>query len=218
MKRNITDYNTFVFDCDGVLLNSNMVKTNAFYQAVLPYGEAAAKQLVEYHVQNGGISRYKKFAYFLENIVNKNQEGPDLDLLLSRYATEVLDGLMSCDIADGLAELREKTGHARWLIASGGDQEELREVFRARNIAFFFDGGIFGSPDTKEDILSRELKLNGRYQPALFIGDSKYDFLVAKKFNMDFAYVSCWSEWEPANQHSSKFNINLLNLSELISV
>ena len=39
----ITDYASLVFDCDGVVLNSNKVKTEAFYQAVLPYGEAAAR-------------------------------------------------------------------------------------------------------------------------------------------------------------------------------
>jgi beta-phosphoglucomutase-like phosphatase (HAD superfamily) len=62
-------YNTLIFDCDGVVLNSNAVKTNAFYQTTLPYGQAAADAMVEYHVANGGVSRYKKFAYFLESIV-----------------------------------------------------------------------------------------------------------------------------------------------------
>lgn len=41
-------YRTLVFDCDGVLLNSNMVKTQAFYSTALPYGEKAAKELVDW--------------------------------------------------------------------------------------------------------------------------------------------------------------------------
>ncbi|MFH7588150.1 HAD family hydrolase, partial [Oceanimonas smirnovii] len=65
MKHPVTDYVTLVFDCDGVVLNSNKVKTEAFYKAALPYGEAAAQAMVDYHVAHGGVSRYKKFAYFL---------------------------------------------------------------------------------------------------------------------------------------------------------
>ena len=54
-----------MFDCDGVLLNSNSLKTDAFYKSALDWGASPAKDLVNYHVQNGGISRYQKFDYFL---------------------------------------------------------------------------------------------------------------------------------------------------------
>ncbi|UQB43268.1 hypothetical protein JX580_05170 [Thiomicrospira microaerophila] len=41
------------------------------------------------------------------------------------------------------------TPRANWLIVSGGDQQELRGVFAARDLAKYFEGGIFGSPETK---------------------------------------------------------------------
>ncbi len=41
-------YKSLIFDCDGVVLNSNKAKTEAFYKAALPYGEQAASALVEY--------------------------------------------------------------------------------------------------------------------------------------------------------------------------
>lgn len=199
MNSDVFTYKTFVFDCDGVVLNSNRVKTDAFYQAALPYGESAAQALVNYHVQHGGVSRYKKFAYFLENLVTPDKVGPDLDALLNRYASEVREGLISCDIAPGLETLRKKTPEARWLIVSGGDQAELREIFSVRGIAELFDGGIFGSPDTKDEILSRELESRNITQPALFLGDSKYDYLAARDASIDFVFLSDWSEvcdWE----------------------
>ncbi|MDX1757946.1 MAG: HAD family hydrolase, partial [Marinobacter sp.] len=67
----LSRYASWVFDCDGVILNSNRVKTEAFYQAALPYGESAARALVEYHVNNGGISRYAKFERFLTTILGQ---------------------------------------------------------------------------------------------------------------------------------------------------
>jgi len=198
MRLPITDYITLVFDCDGVVLNSNQVKTDAFYQTSLLYGKQAAQAMVDYHVANGGVSRYEKFAHFLENIVPR-QEGPDLDSLLASYASYVKDGLLSCEVAPGLQALRESTPEARWLIVSGGDQAELRDVFAHRGLTQLFDGGIFGSPDTKDEILQRELASSNVQHPALFLGDSKYDYQAATLVNIDFLFVSGWSEvddWE----------------------
>lgn len=195
MNSPLSSYKTLIFDCDGVVLNSNRVKTDAFYAAALPYGEAAAKALVDYHVSNGGISRYKKFAYFVECIV-PGKPGPNIDELLNRYATQVRDGLISCDVSAGLQKLRKATPHARWMIVSGGDQAELRDVFGARELDQLFDGGIFGSPDTKDEILSSELACENIVAPALFLGDSKYDYQAANAAGLDFIFLSKWSEVE----------------------
>ncbi len=190
---NVTDYQTLVFDCDGVVLNSNKVKTDAFYQAALPYGETAAQALVDYHVARGGISRYKKFEWFVQNIVT-DISGPDLDQLLAAYAAKVRRGLLNCSVAEGLVELREKTNDANWLIVSGGDQHELREVFAERDLAHLFDGGIFGSPDSKDVILERELLNSNISKPALFLGDSKYDYQASTVAGLDCIFLTDWTE------------------------
>jgi len=218
MKHPVTDYITLVFDCDGVVLDSNKVKTEAFYQATLPYGEAAAQAMVDYHVANGGVSRYKKFAHFLDQIAPNytEQHGPNLEALLQAYAGYVREGLLSCEVAPGLEALRNQTPNARWLIVSGGDQAELRDVFAQRGIAEWFDGGIFGSPDNKDEILARELASGKIQQPALFLGDSKYDYQAASAAGLDFVFLSGWSEverWEEwVNQQKIK---SVASLSEL---
>lgn len=190
-------YSTLIFDCDGVILDSNAVKTRAFHDAARPYGEAAADALVAHHVANGGISRYRKFAHFLDVIVPALAGavvGPSLEQLLARYAALVRQGLLECAVAPGLHALRAATPAARWLIVSGGDQAELREVFAERDLAALFDGGIFGSPDTKDDILHREVQTGGLVFPALFFGDSKYDYQAARAAQLDFVFMSGWSE------------------------
>lgn len=186
-------YKTLVFDCDGVILNSNKVKSEAFYQAALPFGEDAAKQLVTHHVSNGGISRYKKFEWFIREVVPAAEA--DIDALLNSYATFVRDGLLTCEIAEGLEELREKTAHANWLIVSGGDQDELREIFALRGLTKLFDGGIFGSPDSKDIILERELINNNIRKPAVFIGDSRYDYIASDNAKLNFIFLSGWTEF-----------------------
>jgi phosphoglycolate phosphatase-like HAD superfamily hydrolase len=162
--------------------------------------------LVEYHVTNGGISRYKKFEWFLDNIVS-SEYGPGLATLLDSYANGVRQGLYNCKIVEGLFELRQKTLDANWLIVSGGDQEELREVFAARGLAELFDGGIFGSPDTKDEILARELDSDNIRKEALFLGDSRYDHLASTAANLDFIFLSYWTEFEGWHEYTVMNNI-----------
>jgi len=190
-----TGYKTLVFDCDGVILDSNKVKTEAFYRATQAYGEAAARAMVAHHISHGGVSRYKKFAYFLNNIAPPGVSGPDLQALLAVYAAEAKKGLLSCSVAEGLPMLREMTPHARWLVASGGDQNELRELFGLRGLLDLFDGGVYGSPDTKEEIIQREQAARNILEPALFLGDSRYDHQVATAYGLDFVFLTNWTEF-----------------------
>ena len=212
---NITNFRTLLFDCDGVVLNSNSIKTKAFRAVTLPFGKKASDTLVSYHVANGGISRYKKFDYFVDEILpatQPNNLATDRPLLkkklLCEFAAYVTKELVKCDIAEKIIELRHKTASASWFIVSGGDQNELREVFKHRGLDKYFDGGIYGSPFTKTDIvqqLSNERKL---HHPALFIGDSRLDHQVAEAFKIDFLFVSQWTEfdsWRPyCNEHHVK--------------
>lgn len=192
--KSLNTYKTIVFDCDGVVLNSNKIKTQAFYEATKHYGEKPAQALVDYHVKNGGISRYLKMEYFLKEIIGRDIIQVELDDLLQRFANAVKQGLLSCEVAEGLNLLREKTKNAKWLIVSGGDQSELREIFDKRGLDALFDGGIFGSPDNKDVILSRELSNQTILSPALFIGDSKYDYEAANRASLDFIFLSNWTE------------------------
>ncbi|TVR12240.1 MAG: HAD family hydrolase [Phormidium sp. GEM2.Bin31] len=204
---NLNHYQTLIFDCDGVILNSNQVKTQAFYKATLSYGEAAAESLVNYHIQHGGISRYHKFEVFLNELIPPGITGANLDELLALYAQEVRRGLLTCEVADGLTELRQHTASSRWLIVSGGDQNELRDIFRQRGLDALFDGGIFGSPDRKEQILHRELYHGNIKQPALFLGDSQYDSQAARATGLDFMFISGWTEFKGWQKYCSEHNL-----------
>jgi phosphoglycolate phosphatase-like HAD superfamily hydrolase len=200
-------YRTLVFDCDGVVLNSNKVKTKAFYEAALPYGEGPAQALVEHHVANGGVSRYSKFEHFLNQLVPSDTVGPGLDQLLDVYARKVREGLIECEADSGLLELREQTTSTSWLIVSGGDQAELREVFSEKGLAQLFDGGIYGSPDTKVEILARELREGRILGPALFIGDSRYDHETSVNAGLDFVFVNQWTEFAEWKSYCDKHNV-----------
>lgn len=218
MQIELKKYKSIVFDCDGVVLDSNIVKTEAYFRTAKSLGanNEQAQALVDYHVRLGGISRYHKFDYYLREIVHQPVTEQRIQALLDTFARELEVVLMECRIADGLAALRAATPGANWMILSGGDQQEIRTLFAKRNLSHYFDGGLFGSPDNKDVVLARE-KANGNLQsPALFIGDSKYDFEAATRAGLDFVFLSDWTEvadWQSFCQ-ANKITVagNLLEL------
>lgn len=208
-----------MFDCDGVVLDSNVVKTEAYFRTAKSLGatDAQAQALVDYHVRLGGISRYHKFDYYLREIMHQPITKEAIQILLDEFARELEVVLMECEIADGLDALRQATSQANWMILSGGDQQEIRTLFAKRDLAKYFDGGLFGSPDNKDTVLARE-KENGHLQfPALFIGDSKYDFEAATRAGLDFVFLSDWTEVADWQDFCKNNQINVAkNLMELL--
>jgi len=206
-KLDVSQYKTLVFDCDGVVLNSNKIKTQAFYDVAKTYGHEPAQILKDYHVQNGGISRYAKFEYFLTEILGKRIDQAELKQLLENFAHEVKKALLICEVAEGMDKLKAKTKHANWIIVSGGDQVELREVFAEKRLDKYFDAGIFGSPDTKDIILAREIENGNITMPALFIGDSKYDYQASQNAGLDFVLLSNWTDLNSWDDFCKRYSI-----------
>lgn len=201
MNIEIEKYKTIVFDCDGVVLDSNITKIDSYFRTAKKLGgtNTQAQALVDHHVKLGGISRYSKFVWYLEEILEQPATKETIQEYLDAFSLAVQKGLTGCKVADGLQALREATSNANWLIVSGGDQQEIRALFDKRDLAALFDGGIFGSPDDKDEILTRE-KENGNIQmPALFIGDSKYDYECSTRAGLDFVFLIDWTDvpdWE----------------------
>lgn len=194
----MAEYQTYVFDCDGVVLDSNHLKTASFREVALSYGEEVADALEAYHIQNRSVTRFAKFRYLLDELVPQGAAGPDYDQLLELYADAVWRQLLACGVEPGLADLRRRTKGSRWLIVSGGAEEELRALFPLRGIDHYFDSGIFGSPQDKEEILAREMASGNIAGRTLFIGDSPQDYRAATGAGLDFAFATWWtgeSDW-----------------------
>ena len=212
-------YNSIIFDCDGVILNSNAIKTEAFRNILNNYDLNAVDEFIDYHRKNGGISRYAKLEHFLKNILPKYSKGLNLNkdhlkILLKNYSKACRLSLCSAQITEGLFNLREISRDINWLIISGGDQKELRYVFNKLNIDKYFNGGIYGSPDKKMDIVKKEIS-NGLIKfPALMLGDSKLDHLVAKENNIDFLFVYQWTDFEEYEAYCKNNSIRAIKSVE----
>ena len=188
-------YRCWVFDCDGVLLNSNAIKTQAFHDVGMHYGQAVADKLAAYHVTHGGISRFIKFQYLFSDILGREPIAGEMDHVLKQFSTAAKSHLLQCPLAPRIHEVLETVAATGPVyVVSGGMQDELRDIFTQRGLDQYFTA-IYGSPDTKDTILKRERENGTMPDPALFIGDARYDFEVAYRFGIDFVFASEWSEF-----------------------
>ena len=48
MNLRLQEFSTYIFDCDGVIFNSNRIKTEGFYETTKKYGEENSKKLVKF--------------------------------------------------------------------------------------------------------------------------------------------------------------------------
>ena len=217
--RSLAEYKTLVFDCDGVVLNSNQLKIQAYFDVAIKFGasETQAQALVDHHVKLGGISRYPKFEYFLREIMQQPVTEQAMQALLTSFTAEVKRLLIDCEISPYLTHVRNANPDAKWMIISGGDQAELREIFKQRGIDGLFDAGVFGSPDNKDTILAREITAENIVKPALFIGDSRYDHQASTKAGLDFVFLSAWTDVEGWQDYCARHQIEVFNhLGDLI--
>jgi HAD superfamily hydrolase (TIGR01549 family) len=210
----LQDYKTIVFDCDGVILNSNKVKSDAFSKVAKKFGKDEAKKLVSYNKKNGGVSRYLKFQYFINEILHPNFKADKkitVESLAKQFSNHVVKGLRECELVANLDEFRKSTKSSSWMIISGGDEAELRKVFDIRDLSKFFDRGIFGSPTPKNKIFKREIEEGNIVKPALFIGDSKFDYECSKESQIDFVFAYQWTEFTDWKKFCSKNKIKTID-------
>lgn len=171
-----------VFDCDGVLLDSVPVKTRAFARLAAPYGKEAEDRFVMYHMRHGGVSRYKKFAWFFEEILDKKITPEESEAWGRKFVEYALEEVRTCPIIPGALEvLKEWYGKLPMYVCSGAPVQELEFVLDERGLRNYF-AGVFGSPPAKSELLKNIVQLQKDLIPQEFVmtGDATTDVDAAE--------------------------------------
>lgn len=214
MKK-INNYQTILFDCDGVILDSNKLKSDVFFNIAQKYtNQSISNRFLSYHKKNGGISRFQKFHYLIE--ITKDKFQLNITDLLDEFSLLMESELKQCEIDNGIHDLRANSP-SNWAVVSGGSEKELKKLFKTLELDTYFNLGIYGSPKSKYEIIETLIEKKSINESTLFIGDSKLDYQVAKYFNFDFVFKSEWTEVENWKQFCQNEKINTIcNLKYLL--
>ncbi len=183
-----TKYNAIFWDFDGVLMDSMPVRDRGFELVLASYPDQEVEQLLIYHRQNGGLSRYVKFRYFFEVIRNETITEPEVLTLAEEFSQVMRKELLNMKllIHDSIAFVKENYQDYKMHVVSGSDQNELRYLCQQLQLDPYFIS-IHGSPTPKKQLVS-DLLREFEYPPetVAFIGDSINDWEAASSNKVDF--------------------------------
>lgn len=176
-----------IYDFDGVIANSVNIKTEAFVELYKNYDLDIQNAIKNYHLCNGGVSRYEKFKYFHEKILKEPINGDKINDLANKFSILVKDKIISCNYINGIEQcLKDNYKNSKQFVCTGTPEIEIIEIIEKKMLQKYFYG-IYGSPSSKIDIINHILSDNHcDPKKCLFFGDAITDYNAAKSTNINF--------------------------------
>jgi HAD superfamily hydrolase (TIGR01549 family) len=175
------------FDFDGVIAESVSAKTDAFREMYLPYGEEIADQVFDYHIKNGGVSRYEKFKYWEKIFFGRDISEDKIQELASNFSSLVLNKVINAEEVPGANDFIKKYAKKlKFWIITGTPSDEMELIAKKRHLTDYFVG-IHGSPNNKRywtEYLLKKHNLNR--EETIFLGDATTDFDAANFSKIHF--------------------------------
>ncbi|WP_292366048.1 MULTISPECIES: HAD family hydrolase [unclassified Methanoculleus] len=177
---------TLILDFDGVVVESLPLKTAAF-RKIFSFAPGHLDEIIAFHLENGGMSRYDKFRHIYENILHEELTPEQEERLAGEYAGLIFDAMLTVPYVEGAEELlRDCSQRLPLYIVSATPEGEMHEIARRRDITGFFVR-IYGSPKTKAECIREILEETGALpDEALFVGDAPNDWDAARATGVRF--------------------------------
>lgn len=175
-----------ILDFDGVVIESNAVKTEAFHHVFARFPEHA-EAMMAFHHARVSLSRFAKFDHLLA-LMGRADDTALMADIAADFSKRVLEGMMAVPLVQGAETfLRKVTPLLPVYLASVTPAEELAGILAQRGLAHWFRD-VYGCPpwtkrDAIRDVLAREGVKPGE---ALLIGDSAGDQRAAQMTGVDF--------------------------------
>lgn len=197
-----------IFDFDGVILDSVPTKTESFRKLFEMFPSEEVDRLIDFHIENGGVSRYLKIKYFFENILKQAISEEKIQEFAHKYSELTKEELTHPKylIEDTVSFIQKNYQKYNMHIASGADEQDLQYICMKLDLIKYFLS-INGSPTQKTDIVSKVLSDNKYIKnKTILIGDSINDYEAAhfngikfygynnKKLEYQFDYIKTFRD------------------------
>ena len=175
-----------VLDFDGVVVESNDVKTQAFREVFARFPEHC-EAMMAYHRDHVSASRFAKFDHLLQRLGRSGDTALAAELA-SEFSRRTLERMLAVPYVNGAeAFLRDIAPRLPVYLASVTPEEDLALILERRGLRRWFRG-VYGCPpwtkaDAIQDVLRRESCAS---HEALLVGDSAGDQRAAAQTGVEF--------------------------------
>jgi phosphoglycolate phosphatase len=175
-----------VLDFDGVIVESNDLKTGAFEHVFRRFPDHAAAMMA-YHRAHVSESRFLKFRHLVVERLGRPADDPLIGELADAFSAEMLRTIETCPTVPGAREfLAGVGGRLPLFLASVTPQHELETILRRRDLLSAFTR-VYGCPPwTKARALADIVTNLGGPERILFVGDSAGDQRAARELAVEF--------------------------------
>lgn len=180
--KDLENNKTILWDFDGVIMDSMPVRDKGFEFVLKNYPQEQVSHLMDYHRNNGGLSRYHKFRYFFEQIRKEPITELEIQRLAEEFSVVMLQNLLDSNllIKDSINFIKNSYLKYNMHIVSGSDGNELRYICKSLSLSKYFIS-IHGSPTPKKQLVKELLDTNEYLkEETCLIGDSFNDLEAAE--------------------------------------
>lgn len=208
----IYSYELYIFDCDGVILDSNALKVQAMKKALesLHFESREVDECINYFANNFGKSRFHHIEHFIINILSIKEidKARIEEQILNSFSQQCQELYLTAKLTPGFLELIQSLPGRKY-VASGSEQNELRAVFKSRGLEQHFVQ-VFGSPTAKTTLLANILQIEANTK-AVMIGDAVSDFEASRSNEIDFlCYIPYSNVAEKMQKLSETYRFDII--------
>jgi len=174
-----------VLDFDGVIVESNKIKHQAFSELFSGFPEH--NEIMSYHLSHNAVNRHAKFRHIIENILKKKYDEKLAKKWALKFSELTRDKIIKCPYVDGAVDFIDYFSNRYPLyIASATPLDELKIILEGRGISQYFKG-VYGAPMPKTEML-RDIAQKESAVPKeiLYIGDSREDYETSSELGCVF--------------------------------
>lgn len=175
-----------ILDFDGVIVESNDLKTEAFARVFARFPQHAAAMMAFHHAHVSD-TRFLKFKHLAHNLLGLPEGDPLVGELAEQFSGVVQELLRACSLVPGASAFLDTTvARVPLYLASVTPQQELDALLAHRGFAHYFTRAYGCPPWTKATAVADVLRTLGGAQDVLFIGDSAGDQRAALANGVEF--------------------------------
>ncbi len=176
----------FIFDFDGVIVDSVKIKDRIFYEIFQDDSLSIAKNSYIFHKKNQGKNRY----YKIDHILNKYLKDKIIKkkFYYKKFKKIYLSKSKKIKIVPNFKIFLKKNINKTFLINSAAPKLEINKILKKNNLKYLISK-IYGGESKKEDNFNHIFS-NFNKEDALYFGDLDNDINLANKFNIDFCGVN----------------------------
>ncbi|WP_086234125.1 HAD family hydrolase [Campylobacter devanensis] len=177
-----------LWDFDGVIIDSMAIREYGFREIFKNFDKQSVDKLIQYHNNNGGLSRFHKIEYFFSNILKQNITQNEILQYADKFTTIMRQELINPKhlIIETVKFIKNNYKNYNFHIVSGSENNELNYLCKKLNLSQYFIS-IHGSPTPKNDLVSTIITdYNYSLNETILIGDSINDYEAAIANKIEF--------------------------------